>query len=158
MAKKPTKKQPLSSVCQNKKAGFRYEILEKIECGMVLLGTEIKSLRDQGASLDESYAQIRGDELWLVDCHIPAYKFGHTTNHEPRRRRKLLLHKQQMRKLKPRVEQRGQTLVPIRIYFNERGIAKITIALASGKKHADKRQDARKKQHQRDMERALRGR
>ncbi len=158
MAKKPSIKQPDSTVCRNKKAGFRYEILEKIECGMVLLGTEIKSLRDQGASLDESYAQIRGGELWLVDAHIPAYKFGHTTNHEPRRRRKLLLHKQQMRKLKPKVEQRGQTLVPMRIYYTERGIAKITIALASGKKHADKRQDARKKQHQRDMDRATRGR
>ncbi len=147
-----------NTICRNRKATFRYEILQTVECGLVLLGTEVKSLREQAASLDEAYARLEGGELWIVDFHISPYKFGHTANHEPKRRRKLLLHAREIRKLKPQVEQKGLTLVPLQVYFNARGLAKVTIALVRGKKLADKRQDLKARDHKREMERAMRKR
>lgn len=146
------------AVCRNRKATHRFEVLERVECGLVLRGTEVKSLREQGASLDEAYAIIERDELWLIGCHISPYSHAHALNHEPLRRRKLLVHSHELRKLRPKVEQRGLTLVPLRIYFNERGIAKLTLALARGKTHGDKRQDLKKRQDRREMERAIRQR
>lgn len=143
-------------VCQNKKAGFRFELLERLECGIVLMGTEVKSLRSQSASLDESYARIDDGQLWLIDFHISPYKYGHTANHEPMRARKLLIHGRELQKLQPKVTQRGLTLVPVRVYFNERGLAKVTIALARGKTGRDKRQDMKARDHKLEMDRATR--
>ncbi len=141
---------------RNKKASHKYEILEKLECGVVLRGTEVKSLRVGSASLDEAYARIDGEELWLIGFNIPPYAQGNVQNHEPTRPRKLLLHKREIRKLLPKVLQRGQTLVPLRVYFNERGLCKVTLALARGKTHGDKREDMKKKDQKREMDRAMR--
>jgi SsrA-binding protein len=149
---------PDNTVCRNRRATHRFQILEKIECGIVLEGTEVKSLRDRNASIEEAYAWIVDRELWLIGCHIAAYKFGHTCNHEPLRRRKLLVHGREIRKLKSRIEQKGLTLVPLRVYFNDRGIAKVTLGVARGKKLADKRQDLKAREHKREIDRALRQR
>ena len=143
-------------VCRNRKARFRFQVLQKYECGIVLRGTEVKSLREKACSLEEAYARLEDGELWLVGFHIAAYKCGHTTNHEPLRRRKLLLHTQELRRIKPQVEQRGLTIVPLQVYFNERGLAKVTIALVRGKKLVDKRQDHKNRDHMREIERAMR--
>ena len=145
------------TVCRNRKASHRFHILERIECGVVLAGTEVKSLRQRDASIAEAYARIEDGELWLIGCHIAAYKFGHTQNHEPLRRRKLLVRSREIRKLKSRIDQKGLTLVPLRIYFNDRGIAKLTLGVARGKKLGDKRQDLKTRDHKREIERALRG-
>lgn len=151
-----TKKQPKdSSICRNRKAGFRFEFIEKFECGIVLVGTEVKSLRTGQVSLEEAYARLENGEVWLIGCHIGPYSHGTTRAHESLRRRKLLLHAREIRKLKPQVEQRGLTLVPVRMYFNDRGIAKITIALARGKSLSDKRQTLKTKQDKREMDRAM---
>ena len=107
---------------------------------------------------EESYARLEDGELFLVGCHISPYTHGNVFNHDPLRRRRLLVHRQELRKLKPKVEQKGLTLVPIRIYFNERGIAKLTIALARGKNVSDKRQDMKARDDKRDMDRAMRRR
>ena len=143
-------------VCRNRKAAFRFEILEQFECGNMLRGTEVKSLRDKNASIEEAYARIEDDELWLIGSHIAAYKFAHALNHEPLRRRKLLIHARETRKLRPQVEQKGLTLVPLRIYFNERGIAKVTVALCRGKTLGDKRRTLQTREHKREIDRALR--
>ncbi|MCH7595148.1 MAG: SsrA-binding protein SmpB [Planctomycetes bacterium] len=153
------KKSPHQNViCQNRKAGFRFEILEKVECGLVLVGSEVKSLRDGNASIEEAYARIERGELWLIDSHVQTYDFAHASNHEPRRPRKLLIHKRELNKLRPQVEQKGLTLVPLYLYFNDRGLAKVTIGLARGKTRGDKRQAIKKREHKREMDRALRGR
>ncbi|MDO8631281.1 MAG: SsrA-binding protein SmpB [Phycisphaerales bacterium] len=146
------------TVCTNRKAGFRFEILEKIECGIALLGSEVKSIRDRNASIDEAYVRIDGEELWLIGAHIAPYTFANTQNHEPLRKRKLLVHKHEIRKLRPKVEQKGLTLVPMRIFFNTRGLAKVTIALARGKTLGDKRQTLKTREHKREMDRAMRRR
>ena len=146
------------TVCTNRKAGFRFEILEKIECGIALLGSEVKSLRDRNASIDEAYLRIDGQELWLIGAHIAPYAFANTQNHEPLRKRKLLVHKHEIRKLRPKVEQKGLTLVPMRIFFNTRGLAKVTIALARGKTLGDKRQTMKTREHKREIDRAMRRR
>lgn len=155
MAKQPAAH---NTVCRNRKATFRYEILQTVDCGIVLLGTEVKSLREGAGSLDEAYARIERNELWIVDFHISPYKFGHTTNHEPKRRRKLLVHSRELRKLKTKVEQKGLTLVPLHIYFNARGLAKVTIALVRGKNVADKRQAMKARDQQREIQRGMRRR
>lgn len=146
------------SICRNRRATHRFEILERIECGIALQGAEVKSLREGAVSLEEAYARIERDEVWLIGCHIAPYTHGRTRLHESLRRRKLLLHARQIRKLKPMLDQRGLTLVPLRLYFNDRGIAKIVLALAQGKKVADKRQALKQREHQREMERATRRR
>jgi len=109
-------------------------------------------------SLDEAYARIDNDVLWLVGCHIAPYSHAHTGQHEPLRKRKLLLHRQEMRKLRPKVEQKGLTLVPLDLHFNERGIAKVTLALARGKSTSDKRQDLKAREARREIDRAMRRR
>ena len=156
MSKKPTPDD--RAVCRNRRAAFRFQILEKIECGVVLQGTEVKSLRARAASLEEAYARIEEGEIWLIKFHIASYKFGHCREHDPTRKRKLLLHRREIRKLKPKIEQRGLTLVPLRVYFNERGIAKVTLALAKGKTFADKREAIRARDDKREMNRAIRRR
>ena len=146
------------TVCTNRKAGFRFEILEKLECGVLLLGSEVKSLRDRNASIEEAYVRVDGDELWLIGSHIAPYAFANTQNHEPLRKRKLLVHKHEIRKLRPKVEQKGLTLIPLRIFFNDRGLAKVTIALARGKTLGDKRETMKAREHKREMDRAMRRR
>jgi SsrA-binding protein len=155
MAKRPVQDQ---SVCRNRKADFRFEIIEKIECGIVLRGSEIKSLRERAASIEEAFARIENNEAWLIGCHIAPYSHANTANHEPLRRRKLLLHRQEIRKLLPKVEQKGLTLVPLRVYFNERGIAKVTLGLARGKTASDKRQSLKEREDRREIERSLKRR
>ncbi len=141
------------TICRNRKAHFQFEFLERIECGIVLVGTEVKSLRDGNASINEAYARIDGDELVLVGFHIATYKHGPANSHDPDRRRTLLVHKRQLAKLKPALTQKGLTLVPLRAYFNDRGIAKVELALARGKTHGDKRQDMKKRDAKREIDR-----
>ena len=152
--KKPAAKS--ETVVRNKKARFRYEILDRLECGIALKGTEVKSLRNRQASLEESYARILGDELWLVGCHISLYAQGNLQNHDPTRPRKILVHKREIRKWMPQVRASGLTLVPLDMYFNRRGLVKVTLALVRGKSMADKRQDIKKRDHQREIDRAMR--
>ena len=144
------------TVCTNRKAGFRFETLEKFECGIVLLGSEVKSLRDKNASIEEAYVRLDGGELWLIGSHINPYAFANTQNHDPVRKRKLLVHKTELRKIKPKVEQKGLTLIPLRIFFNSRGLAKVSIALARGKTVGDKRESIKAREHKREMSRAIR--
>jgi SsrA-binding protein len=141
-------------VVQNRKARYEYHILEKWEAGLVLRGTEVKSLRSGRANLQDAYATVTGGELWLHNLHISPYEHGNRFNHDPLRPRKLLLSRREIRKLIGQVEQKGLTLVLLDIYFR-RGIAKATLALARGKKLHDKRDDLRKRSDERDMERAL---
>ena len=141
---------------QNKKARFNYEIIEKLECGVALKGSEIKSLRNRQVSLEEAFVRIQGDELWLIGCNIKPYANASVQNHDPTRPRKLLAHKREIRKWLPKVTTRGLTLVPLNIHFNQRGLAKVTVALVRGKTHGDKRQALKKRDHQREMDRAVR--
>ena len=138
----------------NRKAFFDYEIIEKIETGIILKGTEVKSLRNGRANFKDSYARIDNNEVWIVNFHISPYEFGNIYNHDPLRNRKLLLHKQEIKRLKRKVEEGGLTLVPLRLYFT-RGKAKIELALAKGKKSHDKRHDISKRDQNRDMQREL---
>ena len=147
---------PGQVVIRNKKARFRYEILDRMECGLALKGTEVKSLRNHQVSLEEAYARILGDEVWLIGCHISPYEQGNIQNHDPIRPRKVLAHKREMRKWLPQVKARGLTLVPLDIHFNARGLAKVTLALVRGKSLADKRQVIKKRDHQREIDRAMR--
>lgn len=154
MEKRPSE----PAVCRNRKATHNFEILEKIECGMVLSGTEVKSLREGQVSIQEAYGQIINNELWLVGCHIGTYRFGHNLPHTPLRRRKLLAHKREIRKLETRMTQKGLTLVPLRIYFNDRGVAKLALGIGKGKRRSDKREDLKQRDHQLEMDRAMRSR
>lgn len=146
------------NVCQNRKARFRFEILETLECGIELLGSEVKSLRERAASIEEAYARIDRDELWLIGANIPAYAHAPAQQHDPDRKRRLLAHKSEIRKLKPKVDLRGLTLIPLRLYFNDRGIAKVAIGVAKGKTLGDKRESMKAREHKREIDRAVRGR
>jgi SsrA-binding protein len=156
MAAKPERK--LKIVADNRKARFNYAIGEVLEAGIALTGTEVKSLRDGKAAIAESYAASRGGELWLYNANIPEYLQANRFNHAPKRPRKLLLHRRQINKLIGAVEREGMTLVPLKLYFNERGRAKVEIALARGKKLHDKRESERKRSWERDRARLLRER
>ena len=142
-------------VTVNKKAYRNFELVEKFEAGLELLGTEVKSLRDGAADLDGSYARIAGDECWLVGAKVAQYQQGGPVNHEPTRKRKLLLHKAEIHKIKIKLEQRGFTLVPLRIYFNKRGLAKTELALARGKRQYDKRKAITERTQKRDIDRSM---
>jgi SsrA-binding protein len=142
------------TVATNRKAFHEYNIIEKLEAGIVLQGTEVKSLRSGKANLRDSYGRIEKGELWLVNLHISPYEQGNIWNHEPRRPRKLLLHRQEIRRLAGKVEEKGLTLVPLRIYF-KKGRAKVELAIARGKKLYDKRDAIAKRDTDRDMEREL---
>lgn len=145
-------------VIRNKKARHDYEILDEIEAGIVLTGSEVKSLRNGKASLDEAFAVIRNGEAFLRGCNISPYPMAGYAQHAPTRERKLLLHRRQIRKWESKVVQRGLTLVPLAIYFSERGIVKVRVALARGKTHGDKRAALKKREHQREIERAMKRR
>lgn len=153
---KPTDAPATTSVARNKRARHDYHILETWEAGLVLSGTEVKSLRDGKATLNDAYATIRDGEVYLLNMHISPYERGNQFNHEPTRSRKLLLHRREIRKLIGGVERQGLTLIPLELYFNARGKAKVMIALAKGKKLHDKRADARRRDDEREMARAAR--
>ncbi len=139
-------------VCQNRKARHDYFILDEYEAGMVLLGTEVKSLRLGRASLQDSYAKIQKGEVFLDNMHIGTYPFAARGNHDPLRTRKLLLHKDEIKRLTGKVKEKGQTLIPLKVYFKE-GKAKVTLALAKGKRKYDKREAIRKREEEREMQR-----
>ena len=141
-------------VGDNKKARFHFEILEHYEAGLVLLGTEVKVLRSGQLSLDESYARFDGEELWLLGATIPVYSHGNLQNHEPKRKRKLLMHARELRKLKAKAQIKGLTIVPLRIYFGARGCAKITLGVGKGRKLHDKRQHLKDKEMKREIRQA----
>lgn len=143
---------------ENRKARFHFEILEELEAGIALSGSEVKSLRNGQAKLEESWAVIRNGEVFLRDCHIQPYAHATVRPHEPTRERRLLLHRREIRRLGEKVTQRGLTLIPLAMYFNDRGIVKVRLGLARGRKLYDKREAIRRREHQRDMQRALRRR
>jgi len=153
-----SKDPPRTPRIKNKKARFNYEILEQVEAGIALTGSEVKSLRAGKASLEEAFAIIRGGEVFLKDCNISPYPQAGYAQHKPARERKLLLHKREIRKLQNKVTQKGLTLIPLVLYFNDRGLIKILIGLVRGKKHQDKRQDLKTRDDKRAMERALKRR
>jgi SsrA-binding protein len=140
-------------VVQNRKARHEYHVLDTWQAGLVLQGTEVKSLRQGRANLQDAFARFSGSELWLHNLHISPYEAGNRFNHDPLRTRKLLLHREEMRRLIGKVEQKGLTLVPLDIHF-DRGIAKVTLALVRGKKLHDKRDTLRQRTEEREMERA----
>ncbi len=142
----------------NRRARHDYLIEDKLEAGLVLHGTEVKSLRQGGASIAEAYADEKGGELFLVNANIPEYKASAHFNHEPRRPRKLLLHRKQMHRLMGAVKREGVTIVPLALYFNERGRAKVELGLATGKRKSDKRQAERDRDWQRSKARLMRSR
>ena len=145
-------------IAGNKKAYHDYFIDETFEAGIVLTGTEVKSIRDYGLSLKESYAHVRDGEVWLLGVHIKPYTQGSYNNVDPDRPRKLLLHKKQIRYLDAKTSEQGQTLVPTKIYFSRDNLVKVEIGLARGKKNYDKRATIAKKDAQRDIERSLKAR
>jgi len=148
---KPDKYRP---TIVNKKARFDYHLLEKVEAGIALVGTEVKSLRQGKAILTDSYARIRDGELFLLGCNIAIYEHGNLMNHNPTRERKLLLHRREINKLESKLIQKGLTLVPVRIYFS-RHLAKVELALARGKSRFDKRDKIKDRQAKRDIDQAM---
>lgn len=142
------------NVAQNRAASYNYHLLEKYEAGMVLVGTEVKALREGKANLRDAYAVVRGNAVWLVNCHISQYLPGGPYNHEPLRPRKLLMNRSEIFKLGSKAQQKGLTLVPLRIYFRD-GIAKCEIALARGRKQHDRRQAERDKEARREASEAI---
>jgi SsrA-binding protein len=143
-------------IAHNRKARFNYQIGETFEAGLALTGTEVKSLRGGKATIAEAYADSRGGEIWLVNANIPEYLQGGRFNHAPKRVRKLLLHRRQINKLMGAVEREGMTLVPLKLYFNEKGRAKLELALARGKKLHDKRETEKRRSWERERGRLLR--
>jgi SsrA-binding protein len=143
---------------ENRKARFNYEVLDTIETGLVLSGTEVKSLRGGHANIQESYASFEGGELWLINSYLPEYLQANRFNHEPRRRRKLLVSRRELARLAQGVEREGMTLVPLKIYFNDRGRAKLLLAVARGKKLHDKRETEKQRDWNREKGRLLKER
>jgi SsrA-binding protein len=138
----------------NKKARFNFEILEKVEAGIALKGTEVKSLRLGDASINEAYARVDGGQATLHNFQIQPYKQGNQFNHDPKRVKRLLLHRREIKKLQSKVQIKGQTVVPLSVYFNARGLVKVELALARGKTHSDKRADERQREDRKEMSRA----
>ena len=156
MAKGKRKTAP-GDVATNRQASYRYTLLERFECGLVLTGTEVKSLREGKAQLKDSYATIRDGEVWLIGLYIAPYAAASRDNHDPERPRKLLMHRSEIERLIGRTQEKGLTLVPTRIYFSgPRSRAKVEIALARGKDLYDKRETIRKREMSRDVQRELR--
>src|SRR5712692_10342982 len=143
----------IKSICRNRRASHDYAIIDSMECGIVLTGTEVKSLRSGSASLEDAYAKIEDGEVWLIGSDIPEYAMGNRMNHKPKRRRKLLLHRREIAKFAGKASQRGFTLVPLRMYFKQ-GIAKVELAVARGKQAHDRREDLKKADAQREIRRA----
>ncbi|KPF97727.1 SsrA-binding protein SmpB [Rhodopseudomonas sp. HC1] len=149
---------PIKVVAENRKARFNYAIEDTIEAGISLTGTEVKSVRSGKSTIAESYADSRGGEIWLINATIPEYLQANRFNHEPKRPRKLLLHRKQINKLMGAVERQGMTLIPLKLYFNEKGRAKLLLALAKGKQLHDKRETEKKRDWSREKGRLLRAR
>lgn len=141
-------------VARNRRARYEFDLIEKVEAGIVLTGTEVKSLRNGKSSLEEAYASLERDELWLYGCDIPEYLEANRMNHKPKRPRKLLLHRSEIDKIAARLNEKGMTLVPLQIYF-KRGLAKVEVCLAKGRKTYDKRQAIKKNEAKREMDRVL---
>jgi len=154
MAAKPERR--LKVVADNRRARFNYEIGETFEAGIALTGSEVKSLRAGKATIAESYADAKNGEIWLINANIPEYQQAGRFNHAPKRSRKLLLHQRQINRLAGGVDREGMTIVPLKLYFNERGRAKLEIALAKGKKLHDKRETLKKRSWEREKGRLLR--
>jgi SsrA-binding protein len=155
MAKRGKRKAAPGDVATNRQASFRFHLLERLECGIVLTGTEVKSLREGKAQIKDGYAAVRAGELWLQNVHIPPYQPAARANHDPDRPRKLLVHRRELERLIGKTRERGLTLVPTRIYFAGRN-AKVELALARGKDVRDKRETIRRREGQREIQRALR--
>jgi SsrA-binding protein len=141
-------------VAQNRAASYNYTLMDKTEAGIVLVGTEVKSLRAGKGGLREAYAEIRGGEAWLVNCHIPEYQPGGPRNHDPLRKRKLLLHRRELDRLLVQTQQKGMTIVPLKLYFRD-GRAKCELAVGRGKKYHDRRQAEREKEDRREAKEAM---
>lgn len=145
-------------VAENRRARFEYSIEQTFEAGIALTGTEVKSLRFGEGSIAESYAEVKGAEVWLVNSNVPEFSHGNRFNHEPKRPRKLLLHEREIKKLHGGVAREGMTLVPLSVYFNGRGRAKVELALAKGRKDHDKREHIKEREWKRDAARIMRDR
>ncbi|MEC7566678.1 MAG: SsrA-binding protein SmpB [Planctomycetota bacterium] len=160
MAKKNTKKKETQGnstrISENRKARHKYTVVDTLECGIVLLGSEVKSLREGKVSLDEAYGRVIRKELYLVGCDIAIYTQASSLNHKPRRDRKLLLHKLELRKFTDKALTSGHTLIPLKMYFNDHGIAKVLMGLCKGKKSHDKRESIKQRETQRGLDRAMR--
>ena len=139
----------------NRKASFEYQFLQTYTAGIMLTGTEVKSIREGKANLSDAYCVFENEELWVKNMHISEFKQGSYNNHEPKRQRKLLLKKTEMKKILSKVKEKGITIIPIKVFFNERGFAKVEIALARGKKQYDKRESLKQKDAQREIARAM---
>jgi SsrA-binding protein len=144
------------TISENRKARHRFNVLETLECGIQLVGSEVKSLRDGKISLEEAYGRVSEGEVWLVGCDIPEYTQANQWNHEPRRPRKLLLHQREIRKFANQAHEKGLTLVPLRIYFNARGLVKVQLGLCRGHQLHDKREKMKRAEMDRDVSRAMR--
>ena len=144
-----------SELVSNKKALFNFEVIDTYEAGIVLEGTEIKSLRNHGGSLQDSWVKVSRGELWLVGCGIAPYKFGNIHNHEERRERKLLMHGYEIDKLKTAIQEKGLTLIPLSFYLNKMGRVKVKLALGKGKKSADKRAAIKERDDKRSVQKAM---
>lgn len=155
MAPKGSQRVVKRIVAENRKARFNYEIIDTYEAGLVLTGTEVKSLREGKANIAESYATDEGGEMWLINSYLPEYLQANRFNHEPRRRRKLLLTKRESTRLAGAVNREGMTLIPLKIYFNEQGRAKLELALGKGKKLHDKRESEKERDWNRQKSRLL---
>lgn len=155
MAKGKKRKIDAGDVASNRQASYRFELLDRLECGLVLQGTEVKALRDGGAQLKDGYVHVSEGELWLQNVHIPPYKPAAMNNHEPERPRKLLANRREIERLQGQVKEKGLTIVPTRIYFKD-GRAKVEIALGKGKDRYDKRDAIKQREQRREVDRAVR--
>jgi len=156
LAQSKKKQDPSNVVARNRRARHDYEVEETVEAGIVLGGTEVKSLRLGRASIEQAYARVQDREIWLIGANFPEYAGASYNNHRPQARRKLLLHRRQIKKIMARLQGSGRTLVPLQIHFNERGIAKVLIGLARGRRHHDKRQAQAEREARREVERTTR--
>lgn len=154
----PKRENKGKTIAENRKARFSYAVEDTLEAGLVLTGTEVKSMREGKANIQESYASVEDGEIWLINSYVPEYSGGNRFNHEPKRRRKLLLNKREMARLSQAVEREGMTMVPLRMYFNEQGRAKLLLATAKGKKLHDKRETLKKRDWGREKARLLKER
>jgi SsrA-binding protein len=144
-------------ICENRKARHKYEILQQVECGVMLIGSEVKSLREGQISLNEAYVRVENRELWLIGADIAEYRQASLWNHKPKRSRKLLVHRRELEKLSTNAFEKGLTLIPLRMYFNARGIVKVMIAVGRGKNLHDKRQTLKDADNKRRLSREIRG-
>ncbi len=152
--KKKDQSEGVQNICRNKRVMHEYEILDKLECGIVLTGTEVKSLREGHSSLEDAYGRVEKGEVWLIGSDIPEYSMANRFNHKPKRPRKLLLHRREIAKFADKAEQKGFTLVPLRMYFKE-GRAKVELAVARGKQTHDKRESQKTAEAQREIRRHM---